>query len=308
MNQLTAQDHHDHAVAKVQQKQSALAAMANRLQISPASLQKTLLNTVFKKASEDEFAALVIVANEYGLNPLTKEIYAFPANGGITPIVSVDGWIRIMNEHPQFDGIEFNDIQDSGKLIAIEAVIHRKDRKHPIKVTEYLDECQKGTDPWKKWPSRMLRHKALIQGARIAFGFSGIHDDEESVVYMGGDLESDLKPARVPSNRELEDHGQADDTPHDEETGEVVEHSDQVDQRSEEEVAQELDEAKEEEPPTERQHRIFEELMMDLQAATTPKEVVLVRNAFDRHINEMHPGNVETLEREITAKQEKMAA
>ena len=29
-------------------------------------------------------------------------------------------------------------------------------------------------------PRRMLRHKALIQGARIAFGFSGIYDEDEA--------------------------------------------------------------------------------------------------------------------------------
>jgi hypothetical protein len=29
-------------------------------------------------------------------------------------------------------------------------------------------------------PKRMLRHKALIQAARIAFGFSGIYDEDEA--------------------------------------------------------------------------------------------------------------------------------
>ena len=35
------------------------------------------------------------------------------------------------------------------------------------------------TEPWKRWPRRMLRHKALIQAARIAFGFAGIYDEDE---------------------------------------------------------------------------------------------------------------------------------
>ena len=39
--------------------------------------------------------------------PFTKEIYAHPdQHKGIVPVVGVDGWIRIVNEHPQFDGIE----------------------------------------------------------------------------------------------------------------------------------------------------------------------------------------------------------
>lgn len=170
-------------VAKIEgsKRANALQVMASRLNVSPDGLKNTLLQTVFKKATDEEFTALVIVANAYGLNPLTKEIYAFPAKGGgIVPVVSIDGWLRIMNEHPQFDGIEFEDIPDqNGKLIAVEAVIWRKDRTRPIKVTEYLDECQQGTEPWKKMPARMLRHKATIQCARYAFGFAGIYDEEE---------------------------------------------------------------------------------------------------------------------------------
>ncbi|WP_394440144.1 RecT family recombinase [Sphingobium naphthae] len=169
---------------------SALALMASRLGVSEANLSNTLKSTVFKNCSDAEFVALVIVANEYKLNPLTKEIYAFSAKGGgIVPLVSIDGWVKIMNDHPQFDGIEFNDLPDAeGKLYGIEAVIYRKDRSRPIRVTEYLDECKRNTDPWNKTPCRMLRHRALIQGARYAFGFSGIYADDETEVIQNAPM------------------------------------------------------------------------------------------------------------------------
>lgn len=64
-----------------QPRASALAVMAGRFNVEPDKLLGTLKNTVFKGASNDELLALVVVANEYGLNPLTKEIYAFPAKG-----------------------------------------------------------------------------------------------------------------------------------------------------------------------------------------------------------------------------------
>ena len=71
-----------------QPKQSALAVMAGKYNVEPAKLLETLKNTVFRGASNDELLALVVVSNEYGLNPLTKEIYAFPAKGGgIVPVV-----------------------------------------------------------------------------------------------------------------------------------------------------------------------------------------------------------------------------
>lgn len=163
-------------------KTSALGVMASRFNVEPDKLLSTLKNTVFKGASNDELLALVVVANEYGLNPLTKEIYAFPAKGGgIVPVVSVDGWIRIINDHAQMDGIEFEWESEakSKEPISCTAIIHRKDRKHPTKVTEYLSECRRNTEPWKM-THRMLRHKALIQGGRVAFGFGGIYDEDEA--------------------------------------------------------------------------------------------------------------------------------
>jgi hypothetical protein len=36
------------------------------------------------------------------------------------------------------------------------------------------------TEPWKKWPVRMLRWKAYIQCARVTFGLSGIYDSDEA--------------------------------------------------------------------------------------------------------------------------------
>ena len=166
----------------VQPESSALAIMAERFNVEPKKLLGTLKNTVFKNASNDELLALVVVSNEYKLNPLTREIYAFPNSqgGGITPVVSVDGWISILNRHPDFDGIDFEYVDEGGKPVSCTAIIYSKARSHPVRVTEYFAECAKKTGPWSQMPRRMLRHKALIQGARIAFGFSGIYDEDEA--------------------------------------------------------------------------------------------------------------------------------
>lgn len=167
--------------APKQQKLSALNLMAGKFSVEPVKLLATLKATVFKGATDDELLALVVVANTYGLNPLLKEIYAFPAKGGgIVPVVSVDGWIRMCNDHPQMDGMEFADHHDAkGELISVTCRIFRKDRRHPTVITEYLAECRRNTEPWKM-ANRMLRHKALIQCARVAFGFSGIQDEDEA--------------------------------------------------------------------------------------------------------------------------------
>ena len=164
-----------------QPRATALGIMADRLSVDPSKLLDTLKATCFKGASNEEMLALVAVSNRYGLDPLTKQIYAFPSKGGITPVVSVDGWLHILNSQPQFDGIEFlfEDGPD-GKPASVTAVVYRKDRTHATKVTEYFAECYRPTEPWKQFPRRMLRHKAVKEAVRVAFGISGITDEDEA--------------------------------------------------------------------------------------------------------------------------------
>ena len=141
-------------------------------------LMAVLKATAFKgQVSDAQMAALLLVANQYGLSPWTKEIYAFPdRQNGIVPVVGVDGWARIINAHPQFDGMDFE--QDENRCTCI---IYRKDRSHPIRVTEFMEECRReNVGPWKSHPRRMLRHKAMIQCARLAFGYAGIYDADEA--------------------------------------------------------------------------------------------------------------------------------
>lgn len=153
-------------------------------------LIETLKATAFKgQVSDAQMTALMVVANQYGLNPWTKEIYAFPdKNNGIVPVVGVDGWARIINSHPMFDGMDFE--QDDQ---ACTCIIHRKDRSHPIRVTEYMGECRRANvGPWQSHPKRMLRHKAMIQCARIAFGYGGIYDfDEAERIVEGTVIDND---------------------------------------------------------------------------------------------------------------------
>lgn len=170
----------------------ALAKNLNMTGIDENHLKYVLTQTVFKGANDEQLVALMIVANQYGLNPFTKEIYAFPSKGSITPIVSVDGWSRLINDNPNCDGIQFE--QDD---VSATCKIYRKDRTHPTIVTEYLSECEMSNSPvWKKYPKRMLRHKALIQCARVAFGFSGIYDEDEAHRINGGQVSAmtDVEP------------------------------------------------------------------------------------------------------------------
>ena len=122
---------------------------------------------------------MCMVANKYGLDPITKEIYAFPnkKTGAVIPVVGYDGWQKLANRHPMYDGCDFVEADDGTWC---ECRIYRKDRTHPTAIREYLVECRMDTMPWQKYPRRMLRNKAFNQCARAAFGLSGIYDEDEA--------------------------------------------------------------------------------------------------------------------------------
>lgn len=170
------QDNNNQAM-KSDNAPTALIELATRMGINAKQAYNTIKETIAPKAKNEELLAFVIVANQYKLNPFLKEIYAFPGkSGGIVPIVGIDGWLKLINTHPQFDGMEVIMSEDGSECTCR---IYRKGNSHPTEITEYLSECQQNTQPWKQMPRRMLRHKAIIQCGRVAFGFGGIYDEEE---------------------------------------------------------------------------------------------------------------------------------
>lgn len=121
---------------------SLVTRIASRFGVDTRKFYETLKATAFKQRdgsapTDEQMMTLLIVAEQYGLNPFTREIYAFPdKQNGIIPVVGVDGWSRIINEHPQYDGVEFvysdKMVRMQGAKVDcpewIECVIYRKDR------------------------------------------------------------------------------------------------------------------------------------------------------------------------------------
>lgn len=178
------------AAEPTRKPRSALAEMAKRYNVSQGNLMNTLKNTVFKgkngnQVTDEQMVALLIVADQYGLNPFTKEIYAFPGKGNdIVPMVGVDGWLRLINSQPTHKSIEFEygpDMSEKNSIPQwIECTIVRDDRNAPIKVREYFEECFRPTEPWQKMPRRMLRNRSIVQCGRVAYSLVGIYDPDEA--------------------------------------------------------------------------------------------------------------------------------
>ncbi len=192
------------------QKVSLIAAMASKYHMEPAAFQATIKATVMpSNATNEQMAAFLLVAHEYDLNPITKEIYAFPAKGGgVTPMVGVDGWINLAQRRPEFDGMEHEfEHDEKGECVSCTCKIYRKDRSRPIVVTEFMVECRRGTDPWRSHPRRMLRHRATVQAIRYAFGFAGIKDEDDSeVIYANAMVIDQPKVKRLSSVSDIARH------------------------------------------------------------------------------------------------------
>lgn len=194
-------------VRKLDSANSLIVRMAENYGVKADKLLETLKATAFKQRNgtpvptNEQMMALLIVADQYNLNPFTREIYAYPdANNGIVPVVGIDGWSRIINSSKEYDGMEFrfseSTIKPEGKESEvfewIECIMYRKDRERPTIIREYMDEIyrppfKKGganpyvkNGPWQTHTRRMARHKVVIQTARIALGYTGIYDEDEA--------------------------------------------------------------------------------------------------------------------------------
>lgn len=129
---------------------------------------------------------LLLAAQRHNLNPLGREVFLVP--GGMDPlepaivVVGVDGWSRILNSHKQFAGMRFRESQEllDGLPAWVECTMHRWDRKVATTVREYMAESRGRGAAWLTHPRRMLRHKSMVQCARLAFGLVGIYDEQEA--------------------------------------------------------------------------------------------------------------------------------
>lgn len=136
--------------------------------------------------SQADLERMLVAAERYGLNPLNREIFGLSSSSNpldpILLVVGVDGWSKILNMHAEFDGMVFKESQTLIDNVPewIECTIHRKDRSIPIAVKEFFHEVRGEHMSWLTHPRRMLRHKALVQCARLSFALSGIYDPDEA--------------------------------------------------------------------------------------------------------------------------------
>lgn len=177
------------------QTQSLIARLATKFGVEPGKLLKCLTAQVFKQAdgampTNEELMVLLLVCENYNLNPFNREIFAFRGKGGdIVPVVSLDGWARIVRSQKDFNGMRFEFSTTTVRVPGypgdlpeyVTCSMRLKGIEDPITIQEYMVECFSERSPvWKKWPRRMLRTRSFIQCARLAFSLTGLYDEGDA--------------------------------------------------------------------------------------------------------------------------------
>jgi phage recombination protein Bet len=171
--------------------QSIVERSVQRSGLSYDSFVRLIIQSALSSLSiwtQADLDRLLLLAERLGLDPLNNEIYAteIAAESGkksrIVYVVGVDGWSKIINSHPQFDGMKFVESASSDDELPlyIECTIYRKDRKVATSIREYMYEAHTSQGAWLTHPRRMLRHKAMVQCARTCFGLGGVYEPDEA--------------------------------------------------------------------------------------------------------------------------------
>lgn len=183
-------------VEAARQPINALTALTRQLGlVDQEEVYGIMMKTVMPSgSSNEEVAAFCMTAAAYGLNPFIKEIHAFRGkNGGIQPMVGIDGWLKLVHANADFDGMEHEYAEDGSW---VECRIYSKSKSRPTIVREYMAENKVETSPvWKQRPLRMLRHRATIQAIRYFMGVGGLCDREEYIEYEMQMPMRDAKPS-----------------------------------------------------------------------------------------------------------------
>jgi len=183
------------------QSLSIFETFATERHMQKDALISTLMKVIAPPdTSMEELAAFLQLAHKFDLDPFAKEIFLIKSRGKISTYISIDGYSRLANRDPNYDGAEFTYSQgEDGAIEAVTCSMYRKDRSRPTTVTEFLAECvAPNSEAWRKAPARMLRHRAFIQAVRLAFGISAALDEDTAMPATGFTEPVDISPAPIP--------------------------------------------------------------------------------------------------------------
>ena len=172
--------------------------MSTEISVSAMSAEQRELirNTVAQGATDTELDWFLSYCAAKGFDPFAKEVWFIKTEGytnkrgqfvegRVQIMTSIDGFFRVANENPNYDGVEHAYGPDlkiavgNGSILApewVEAIVHRKDRKLPERRRaywrEFAQELQSFSGKptlWAQKPSLMLEKCADALALRKSF-------------------------------------------------------------------------------------------------------------------------------------------
>lgn len=183
----------DTAIQETEKRKKTIIGEAASILMIPPGKVCDLLRNVWKVSNgqeplrdEEMFAGLSLISR-YQLDPIAREIYVTRDNKGrLLTIVSVDGWIKILDRTDHYDGFEQDIHEDKGRVAWIETRIFSSKRTHPAVYRAFAEEYAKIAGFMNdKIPIHMLGIFSLRHAARRFTPIGGHVVTEEEAAYMG---------------------------------------------------------------------------------------------------------------------------
>lgn len=165
--------------------------------------QQALIRALYPTAKREELVKLWYLSQQYGLDPVKNEIYMIGYGGKYSYLIGIGGYLKIANNHPDFDGLESDSVYQGDKLIRREdrsifieygeahmafdhskiigayANVFRKGRTIAASAFVPWKDYNKPTEMWKKFPNAMIIKTAESIAIKRAFVITGIEKDED---------------------------------------------------------------------------------------------------------------------------------
>lgn len=155
-------------------KRSLIESMADDIGLEPKNFYAAVKQMCgCREANDEAYAALLMQAKRLDLDPIAKQLYLIKTQNGVQVVIPVDGYLRIMQRHPQYVSHTVEEEVDRGSVRSVLVTIYKRDQLQagtpPFTWREYMAECKGNSGPWRSHPARMLKHKAISQAVRQCF-------------------------------------------------------------------------------------------------------------------------------------------
>ena len=164
---------------------------------------EAIKKTVALSANNEELVMFLSLSRKTGLDPFANEIWFVQMDGKNKIMTSRDGYLKIANNHPCFQGMKsdaiysndtfkrvseegrddifhsYDNLKDRGQLLGAYAKVYRSDRLVPSFFLAPMSNYDKGKGSWLKYPHAMIIKVAESMALKRAFAINGLTTQEE---------------------------------------------------------------------------------------------------------------------------------